>query len=555
MLRSPATPFAILLAATALAQTKEPPVAEKKPFEVVSPQGTRSDPYYWLRDDTRSKTEVLNHLKAEVAYYEDQRARYAPLIDAVYGEILGRLKQDDSSVPFKHKDHVYYTRYETGKQYPIYARHRVGADQEQVLVDANREAEGKEYYQVGGWAVSPKQDILAFVEDTHGRYQNTLRFREIATGRDLPDRIEGLSFSVAWAGDNRTVYYVENDPVTLLTTRVKKHGLGTDPKSDPVVYEEKDTTFYLGVDLSGDERYLVVSLGSTVSSEYRVIDAADATSAMRVLAPRERDVRYDTDHIAGRWIIRTDWNAPNFKLMTVADAEIGDRARWKDLLPYDPAVFIEGFALFRDDLAISERSEGLRRLRVVPWQAPEKATYIRSDESAYTMRFAVNAEQDTDKLRYAYTSLTTPESTYEVDMRTGERTLLKRQPVLGGYDPARYATERVWATARDGVRVPVSLAYRKGFAKDGRAPLFQYAYGSYGASTDPSFSNAVVSLLDRGFVYAIAHVRGGQEMGRAWWEDGKLLHKKNTFTDFIDVTDSLVREKYAAKDRVVAMGC
>jgi oligopeptidase B len=240
--------------------------------------------------------------------------------------------------------------------------------------------------------------------------------------------------------------------------------------------------------------------------------------------------------------------------MSVDDAEIGDRERWKELLPHDPAVFLEGFALFRDRLVIHERSEGLLRLRVVPWQSPEQASYIRSDESAFAMRFGVNAEQDTDKLRYVYTSLTTPSTTYEVDMRTGERTLLKRQPVLGGFDATNYATERAWASARDGVRIPVSLAYRKGFVKDGRAPLLQYAYGSYGSSTDPSFSSPVISLLDRGFVYAIAHVRGGQELGRSWWEDGKLLRKKNTFTDFIDVTDFLVRERYAARDRVVASG-
>jgi oligopeptidase B len=554
MLRPLTTSLAILLAATALSQSPQPPVAEKRPFEVLSPHGARNDPYYWLRDDTRSRPEVLRHLEAEQAYYQGQSARYAGLTEAVYQEIVGRVKQDDSSVPYKYKDYLYYTRYETGKQYPIYARRPLGSEGEQVLVDANREAEGKPYYQIGNWAVSPKQDLFAFLEDTRGRYQNTLRFREIASGRDLPDRIEGLSFSLAWAGDNQTVYYVENDPVTLLTTRVKRHVLGTDPKRDPLVYEEKDTSFYLGVDKSGDERYVVISLGSTVSNEYRVSDAADPASPLRLLAPRERDVRYDADHIAGRWIIKTDWKAPNYRLMAVADAEIGDRGRWKELLPYDPAVFIQGFSLFRDYLVINERSEGLLRLRLVPWQAPEKASHIDSDESAYAMRPGANAEQDTDTLRYVYTSLTTPATTYEVVMRTGERTLLKRQPVLGGYDPANYSTERVWATARDGTRVPVSLVYRKGFTRDGRAPLFQYGYGSYGASLDPAFNSSVVSLLDRGFVYALAHVRGGQEMGSGWWEDGKLLRKKNTFTDFIDVTDFLVRERYAARDRVVAMG-
>ena len=277
-------------------------------------------------------------------------------------------------------------------------------------------------------------------------------------------------------------------------------------------------------------------------------------AALRVLAPRERDVHYDADHVSGRFVIRTDWEAPNYRLMTVADAEIGDRARWRELLPHDPKVFLSASPAFRDYLAIGERSEGLLRIRVMPWGAPEKAFHIRSDEPAYTARLSANVEQDTHLLRYTYSSLTTPASDYEVDMRTGERTLLKRQQVLGGYDPDNYTTERVWATARDGVLVPVSLVYRKGFRKDGTAPLYQYAYGAYGSSSDPDFDAPTISLLDRGFVYATAHVRGGQEMGRSWYEDGKLLTKRNSFTDFIDVTDYLVREEYAAGDKVFAMG-
>jgi oligopeptidase B len=402
--------------------------------------------------------------------------------------------------------------------------------------------------------VSPKQDRLAFLEDTVGRRQFTLRFRDIATGKDIAERIPGLSSDVVWAHDNETVYYVENDPVTLLSTRVKKHVLGTDVKSDPVVYEEKDTTFYMRVHKSGDERFIVIALGSTVASEYRVISADDPTAKMHVLAPREPDHLYSADHMAGRWVMRTNLGAPNFRLMTVADAEVGDKARWRELLPYDPAVFIEEIALFRDHLAINERSLGLLRIRVVPWAAPEKAFPVASDEPAYAEGFQDNFDQDTHLLRYSHTSLTTPPSVYEVDMRSGERKLLKREAVLGGFDAANYVTERVWATARDGVKVPISLAYRKDLAKDGRAPLYQTAYGAYGSSSDPAFAGTVISLLDRGFVYAIAHVRGGQEMGRSWYDDGKLLKKKNTFTDFIDVTDFLVREKYAAGDKVCAMG-
>jgi oligopeptidase B len=531
-----------------------PPLAPRRPHDVVAANGTRSDPYYWLRDDTRSKPDVLAQLKAENAYYTAFAAPYRALTTKLDQEIVGRLKPDDSSVPYKYKDYVYYTRYEPGREYPVYARRAVAGSLEQVLVDADREARGKAFYHVGSQAVSPKQDRLAFLEDTVGRRQFTLRVRDLASGRDLKERIPGLSPGVAWASDNETLYYVENDPVTLLSTRVKKHVLGTDAQADPVVYEEKDTSFYLRIDKSGDERFVVIALGSTVSSEYRVIAADDSSSKMRILAPRERDLLYSADHIAGRWVVRTNLGAPNYRLMAVADAEIGDKASWKDVLPYDPAVFIEDFALFRDYLAINERSQGLLRIRVVPWAAPEKAFPVQSDEPAYAEAFSTNAEQDTPELRYTHTSLTTPASVYEVDMRTGVRKLMKVEPVLGGFDKANYVTERVWVTARDGVKVPVSLAYRKGFVKDGRAPLYQTAYGSYGASSDPAFDATAISLLDRGFVYAIAHIRGGQEMGRAWYDDGKLLKKKNTFTDFIDVTDYLVKEKYAASDKVCAMG-
>jgi len=538
----------------ARASVPNPPIAAKRPHAVASQNGTRDDSYYWLRDDTRSKPEVLCYLKAENAYFEAMTAPYGALTEQLAQELIGRVKQDDSTVPYKYKDYVYYTRYESGQEYPIYARRAVGSQAEQVLVDASREAQGKAFYRVGGRAVSARQDLLAFTEDVTGRRQCTLRFREIATGRDVGERVAGLSAEVVWANDNKTVYYVENDPVTLLSTRVKKHVLGTDPKADPVVYEEKDTSFYLGLGKSGDDRFVMIGLRSTVASEWHVIDADDPAAAVRVFTPREREVLYEPDHVAGRWIIRTNAGAPNYRLMAVSDAEIGERKRWHELRPYEPDVFIEDVALFRDFLAINERRNGLVGIRVVPWRQPDKAFDIRADEPAYVEGFSANAEQDTDKLRYTYTSLTTPPSVYEVDMRTGERVLLKRKPVLGGFAPENYVTERLWATARDGTRVPVSLVYRKGFRKDGSAPLYQTAYGSYGASSDPEFDSTALSLLDRGFVYAIAHIRGGQELGRAWYDDGHLLKKQNTFTDFIDVTRFLVEQKYAAPEKVVAMG-
>ncbi len=547
------TAVALGLVATRPLRAPSPPVAEMRPHEVVSPHGTRPDPYYWLRDDTRSRADVLEYLRAENAYYEAMTAPRRGLTRKLYREMSARLAPDDQTVPYRDRSYRYSERYEAKREHPIYARRPLAEGREEVFLDANREAAGKVYYSLGAWAVSAGEDRLAFLEDVGGRYQYTLRFRDIATGRDFPDRIPGLRPEVAWANDNRTAYYVENDPVTLLSTRVKKHVLGTDPAQDPVVYEEKDTSFYMHVEKSGDHRYVLVKLESTVASEWWAIDADASSPALRCLAPRQRDVLYDSHHVAGRWVIRTDWQAPNFRVMVVPDAEIGDRARWKELLPHDRAVFIEEIVTFRGHLVLSERSDGLLRLRVMPWGAPEKALYVRADEPAYAARPSINAEQDTRTLRYTQSSLVTPPSDYEVDMDTGERRLLKTKPVPG-YSASAYATERVWADARDGTRIPVSLVYRKGLPRDGRAPLYQYAYGAYGSSVDPDFDATWLPLLDRGFVGAIAHVRGGMEMGRSWYEDGKLLKKMNTFTDFMDVTDHLVRERYASADKVFASG-
>ncbi|WP_022972557.1 prolyl oligopeptidase family serine peptidase, partial [Xanthomonas maliensis] len=344
--------------------------------------------------------------------------------------------------------------------------------------------------------------------------------------------------------------YVENDPETLLTVRVKKHVLGTPAKDDVLVYEEKDDSFYMGIGRTRDDKYITISVESTVSSETRYAPAAQP-DRFTVLAPRERDVEYHPDHFEGRWVIRTNADgAKNFKLVTAA-TDATTRAQWRDWVAHEDGVYIEDFALFDGFTAIEERSGGLQRVRLLKRDGTQED--VKADEPAYAMGLSVNSEPDTPWLRYSYTSLTTPATTYELNTQTGERKLLKRQPVIG-YDPAKYVTERVWVTARDGVKVPVSLVYRQGFKKDGTAPLFQYAYGSYGMSMDPAFNLPAVSLLDRGVVYAIAHIRGGQEMGRAWYDDGKLLHKKNTFTDFIDVTRGLVAQGYAAKDRVAASG-
>ena len=378
-----------------------------------------------------------------------------------------------------------------------------------------------------------------------------MRLVTLETGEALPEKITGLSPQVVWAADNRTLLYVANDPTTLLGNKVRKHVLGASGTQDPLVYEEKDTTFYIDVYPTKDERYLVIQSHSTLSTEARVAASDDPALHFNSLIPRERDHEYQVEHVGNRWIIRTNWQAKNFRMVEASEKDVADRKAWRDLLANRPDAFIDTFDVFSGFLAVQEHSNGLSNVRILPWQG--KAYVIDSPEPAYTMSLGDNAELNTKAVRYTYTSLTTPLSTYDLDTRDAQRKLLKREAVLGGFDQRNYVTEHRWAVARDGTKVPVSIAYRAGLKKNRSAPLFQYGYGSYGASTDPEFSYTVISLLDRGFVYAIAHIRGGQEMGRDWYENGKLLKKRNTFNDFIDVTRYLVREKYVAPDRTFAL--
>ena len=549
------------------ADTPTPPDAAKKPYVVKAPHGAeRQDEYYWLRDDKRENPDMLGYLKAENAYADALLGPLKPVQDKLYEEIVARIKQDDASVPYRERGWWHYSRFEAGKDYPIHARRKdapgidarsiLAANEaadfngEEVLLDVNVLAAGKDYYAVGGRSLSQDNRLLAYSDDTNGRRQYTLRVKDLQSGKTLPDTIPGTAGYAVWADDNKTFFYIENDPETLLSTRVKKHVLGTDPKDDVLVYEETDDTFYMGVGRTRDDKYIVIGLDSTVSNETRHTPAA-APGAFQVLAPRARDVEYDADHHGGRWVIRTNADgARNFKIVTAADNS-SSRKDWKDWVAHDPQVYIEEIELFDGHAAIAERSGGLERVRIL--KDGGASEYVKADESAYSMGLDANPEADSPWLRYSYTSLTTPATTYELNVQTGERRQLKRQPVPG-YDPANYVTERLWATARDGTKIPVSIVYRKGFQKNGKAALLQYAYGSYGMSMDPGFSVTTVSLLDRGMAYALAHIRGGQEMGRAWYEDGKLLNKKNTFTDFIDVTGFLVKQGYAAPDRVAAHG-
>ena len=549
------------------ADTPTPPDAAQKPHTVKAPHGAqRQDEYYWLRDDKRENPDMLGYLKAENAYADAVLAPLKPVQDTLYDEIVARIKQDDASVPYRDRGWWYYSRFEQGKDYPIHARRKDadGIDArsilkaneagnfqgESVLLDVNALAAGKDYYAIGGRTVSQDGRWLVYGDDTNGRRQYTLRVKDLQTGALLADAIPGTAGYGVWADDNRTFFYIENDPETLLSTKVMKHVVGTDAKDDVLVYEEQDDTFYMGIGRSRDDAFITIGMSSTVSDELRYAPAANPVE-FKVLAPRARDVEYDADHFDGRWVIRTnDGKATNFKIVTAADGS-ASRKDWQDWIAHDPQVFIEDIELFDGFAAIAERSGGLERVRIL--KRDGASDYVKADETAYSMGLDVNAEPGTDWLRYSYTSLAMPATTYELNVKTGERRELKRQPVPG-YDPANYVTERVWVTARDGVKVPVSLVYRKGFEKDGKAAMLQYGYGSYGASMDPGFSVTTVSLLDRGMVYALAHIRGGQEMGRQWYEDGKLLNKRNTFTDFIDVTDALLQQGYAAKDRVAALG-
>ena len=568
-LQAPLLAIALAMTPAANAQTPPtPPDAAQKAHVVKAPHGAqRQDEYYWLRDDKRESKEMLDYLKAENAYVDAMMAGLKPLQDTLYEEIVARIKQDDASVPYRDRGWWYYSRFEQGKDYPIHARRKdaAGVDAlsiqqanaagdfstEHVMLDVNRLAEGHDYYSASPVAITQDGKLMAWADDTNGRRQYTLRFRDLETGKDLPGSIPGTSGDAVWADDGKTLFYVVNHPETLLTTWVKQHVLGGDAKDDPIVYEEKDDTFYMGVGRSRDDKYLTIGLSSTVSSELLYTPAANP-GAFTVLAPRARDVEYDADHHGGRWVIRTnDAGATNFKVVTAADGATS-RKDWKDWIAHDDAVYIEDIELFDGFTAVAERSEGLERVRIL--KADGAQDYVKADESAYSMGLSANPEADTEWLRYGYTSMTTPAITYEVNVRTGERRMLKQQPVPG-YDQDKYATERVWVPSRDGkVRIPVSLVYRKDFKRDGTAAMLQYAYGSYGISMDPGFNSTIVSLLDRGMVYALAHIRGGQEMGRAWYDDGKMFNKLNTFNDFIDVTRWLVEHKYVAKDRVAAMG-
>lgn len=528
-----------------------PPVAKIVPKELTIHGHTRVDNYYWLRE--RDNPEVIEYLKAENAYKDAMMAHTEKLQEKLYNEIIGRIKQTDMSVPYMLRGYLYYTRYEEGKEYPIYCRKKGGEEApEEVMLNVNDMAEGHDFYAVTGLRVSLDNKLLAFGVDTVGRRKYVIQVKNLETGEILPDQMEVTTGSAAWANDNKTLFYTKKDPTTLRAYKVYKHMLGTDPANDDMVFHEADETFSCYAWKTKSDRYIFIGSFQTLSSEYRYLDADNPGGDFKIIQPRERDHEYDVDHYGDKFYIRTNLNAKNFKLVETPVNRTRKRY-WKDVIPHRDDVLLENIEIFKDHLVVQERKQGLRELRIINW-ADRSEHYIAFEEPTYTLYISTNPEFDTPWLRFGYSSLTTPNSTYDYNMVTKERKLLKREEVVGDFDPANYQSEWLWAEARDGTKVPISLVYRKDLRKEGPQPLLLYGYGSYGASMNPYFSSVRLSLLDRGFIYAIAHIRGGQEMGRQWYEDGKLLKKKNTFTDFIDCAEHLIKEGYTNSDQLFAMG-
>ena len=535
--------------ATTTATALTPPVAAVRPHRFDEHGNVRVDPYYWLKD--RSNPEVIKYLEDENAYTKGVMAHTEALQARLYEELKGRVLQNDQSVPFREGNYFYYTRLVEGKNYPIYARKRGSVSApEEIMIDANALAEGKTTFLIRAWEVSSGEDLLAFAADTTGGRVSSIRFKNLRTGELLPDIVPRAIGGIAWAEDNRTLFYTKPDSVSVRPYQVYRHRLGTPAASDQMVYEDKDETYYVGVFKTKSRAYIMIQSSQTMATEYSYIRADQPDAPFKVLIPRERGHEYSANHFGDYFYILSNDHAKNFRLMRTPVAR-PSRANWEEVIPHRADVLLEDFEFFRDFLVLTERKDGLVQLRVRPWSG-QNEYYLDFGEPAYLAYVSTNLEFDTPVLRYGYTSLTTPSSTFDYDMKTRQKTLLKRDQILGGFDPANYVTERFYTTARDGSRVPVSLVYRKGIARP--APLLLTGYGSYGSSSDPTFSSDRLSLLDRGFAFAIAHIRGGSEMGRAWYENGRQLQKKNTFNDFVDVADDLIRRGYTSPDRLFARG-
>ena len=534
----------------------KPPIAEKQ-NHIREIHGEKvNDPYYWMIDyfkKGKDSTKVVNYLTAENAYLETMMADTKQLRANLYEEMKARIKEKDESVPVFKNGYYYYSRTETGKQYFKYCRKKGNLSApEEILLDVDQMAEGKAYYTATGFSISPDNSKMIFGVDDVSRRQYSLFLKDLNTGKITDLGIKNTEGNAVWAADNNTIFYTAKNDVTLLSEKIKRHTLGTDPSKDAVVYEEKDNTNYIGVGKSKNEKYIMIYSSATTSSEVRYLPADNPNGGFKVFQPRMKDVLYDITPLEDKFLITTNKDALNFKVMETPINKTGVE-NWKDLIPHRKDVLILGIDEFKNFLVFSERQNGLAQL-VIQDRKTLKKEFLKFDEPAYMIRSMNNPEYNTDNFRFAYTSMITPGSQYEQNLVTGKRTLLKQQEVLGGYDKNLYTTERVFATAKDGTKIPVSIVYKKGFEKNGKNPLLLYGYGSYGNSMEATFSSARLSLLDRGFAFAIAHIRGGQEMGRQWYEDGKMMKKINTFTDFIDAGEFLVKENYTSPKHLYAQG-
>ena len=544
-----------------MSKIKSPPNAITKPHELAMHGDTRIDNYYWMRltDDQKnakaldSQTqEVVDYISQENKYTQSSLSHTKKLQNTIFEEMVSRIKKDDESVPYLKNGYYYYSRFEKDLEYRIHCRKKGSLDaEEEIILDENALAEGYDYFSIGGMSISPDNKWLAFGVDTVSRRVYEVRFKNLKTGDILATSIENSSGSVAWANDSQTVFYTSKNETTLLGEKIWRHKLGTE-NSDVMVYHETDETFYNGVYRSKSGKFIIIYHSSTLLTDYQILNANNPDGEFKRFTPRDFDHEYSIDHYKDRFYITTNWKAKNNRLMQTPDTRTGI-SNWKEVLPHRETVHLLSLEVFKDHLVINERKNGLRQLRMINQQTGNDE-YIKFDEETYTSWVSVNEEFDTDILRFSYSSLVTPTSTFDYNMNSGQRSLLKQDEVVGGYDSNKYMSKRMYATARDGNSVPISIVYRKDLKEPEAQNLLLYGYGAYGNTIDPFFRSSRLSLLDRGFIYAIAHIRGGQVFGRQSYDDGKMLNKKNTFYDFIDAGKYLVNQKITNSDKLFALG-
>lgn len=529
------------------------PIAKKIPTKLEKHGDVRIDDYYWMNN--REDQEVLDHLNAENTYYNTMTAHTKNFQDALFQEMKSRIKEDDSSVPYKYNGYWYITKYETGQEYPIYSRKKGTQEaDEEVMFNCNELAKDHDYYNLRGISISPDNTLASFGVDTVSRRQYDIQVKNLITGEVYPDKIENTTGSSVWANDGKTLFYAKKDPVTLRSDKIYRHELGTDSADDILVFHEKDSTFNTFVYKSKSKKYIIIGSSSTLTSEYQILSSDKPKGDFKVFSPRERGLEYSILHYNGSFYILTNkGGATNFKLMKTSEENTASKD-WKEFIPHRKDVLLEGVDIFKEYYVLSERENGLNRLKVSRWDKTD-SYHLPFTSETYIAGTSVNVDFDTNILRYYYNEMGAPYAIIDFNMEDKTKKVLKEQEVLGGhFDKANYRTKRVWATAHDGVKIPISLVYHKNIKLDGTSPLLQYAYGSYGSTIDPYFSSIRLSLLDRGFIYAIAHVRGGEYLGRPWYENGKLHQKKNTFTDFIDCSKFLIKEKYTSAEHLYASG-